>query len=94
MCAEAAGKKAVAISDVDHHPRTDAGGMERSRNEGRPSIKIGRGIANDGRLTGGAGRCVDTGNLVARHSEHPERIGSAEVGLGCERESRKVRERP
>ena len=90
MRAEAAGEQAIAIGDVHDHARPPAGGMDRARHHMRPGLDVLRGVADDGRLAGGAGRGVHAHQLLARHGEHAERIVRAQVLLGGERELRDV----
>src|SRR3569832_1591622 len=82
MRAEPAGNQAEAVGDMDLHPRPPAGRMDATRDQRRPDADILRGIADDGRHTGGARRRVDARHLLGRHRGRPGRGGRARGGRG------------
>ncbi len=86
MGAQAAREQAVAVDDVHQIARAPAGGPDRARADFGPDFDVGPGVADHGRLTGGAGRGVDAQDLRAGHGEHPERVMPTQVVLGRERE--------
>ena len=90
MRAEAAGEQAVAIGDVDLHARPAAAGADAARADVGPGADVVTGVADDGRLAGRARRGVQANDLLTRHRKHAERIICAQIGLGGEREFRKV----
>ena len=91
--AQAAGEQAVAIGDVHLVAGTRARGAHRARHDVRPGVDVLRGVADHGRLAGGARRGVDAHDALHRHREHAEGIGFAQVDLGGERKLRQVGER-
>ena len=91
--AEAAGEQAVAVGDVQLHAGPAAGGADRARHHLGPGVDVALGVADDGRLAGGAGGGVDAHDLLARHGEHAEGIVVAQVLLGGEGELGEVGQR-
>ena len=85
MGAEPAGEQAVAVSDVDLVGGAAAGGADRARHQQRPGVDVAFGIADDGRLAGGAARGVDAHDIGHRHREHAERIILPQILFGGER---------
>ena len=51
----------------------------------RPGVDVVPGIADDGRLAGGAARCMDARALLTRDGEHAEWVAVTQVLLGRER---------
>src|SRR5207244_3587883 len=72
--AEPAGKKAVAIGNVYRVPSPASSSANRARHEMGPRITILERVADNGRLSSGPRRRVDTCDALARHGEHSERI--------------------
>ncbi len=93
MGAEPAGEQPVAVGVVHDVSRHHAGARERTRHQLAPAVEVAAGVADDGRLAGGAGGGVQTQQLPAGHGEHAEWIGVAQVGLRRERKPRDVGER-
>ena len=85
MGAKPTGEQAVAVSDVNLVGGAAAGGADRARHQQRPGVDVAFGIADDGRLAGGAARSVDAHDVGHRHREHAERIILPEILLGGER---------
>ena len=92
--AEAAGEEPVAVGDVHHVASARAGGAQAAGDEAGPCIEVGLGVAHDGGEAGGAARCMDAGDALARHGEQIEGIVEAEVLLDRERELRQVVQGP
>ena len=92
MEAEPAGEQAVAIGVVNDVAGPRAGAGEGARHQVGPQVEIALGVADHGRLAGGAGGSVQAQHLFARHREQAERIIVAQVGLEREREVREVGE--
>ena len=91
--AETAGEQAVAVGVVHDlaGPRAHAG--EAARHQVGPQIEVAFGVADDGRLAGGARRGVQAQQLIARHGEHAEGILVAQVGLHREGKAREIGQR-
>ena len=70
---QAAGEKAVAVGVVQFHAGTPAGGADGARHHLAPGLDVGLGVADHGRLAGGAGGGVDAHDLFARSGEHARR---------------------
>ena len=90
--AQAAGEQAVAVGDMHLVAGPAAGGVDGARHQLRPHVDVVPGVADHGRLAGGAAGGVHAHHLLARHGEHAERIGVAQVLLGGEGELRQVGE--
>ena len=86
MGAEAAGEQAVAVGDMHDVAGPAARGADRAGDEIAPVVDVAAGVADDGRLAGGAGGSVQAHDLLARRGEHAEGIGIAQVALHRERE--------
>lgn len=90
MCPETAGEQPVAVGVVDFPSRLDTGETQAAGAKLGPVVKVGLGVSHDGGAAGGAGGCVDAGNLVLRDCEHAERVGLAQVFLLSEGELGKI----
>jgi len=90
---QAAGEQAVAVAHVHHVARPGAGGADAARHHLRPGLDVAPGVADHRRLAGGAAGGVDAHALLARHREHAEGIGAAQVGLAGEGKPAQVGQR-
>ena len=79
--AEAAGEQAVAVGVVHLVAGPPAGRAEGAGHHLGPDVEVARGVADDRRLAGGAGRGVDAADPVLRDGEHAERVVLPQVGL-------------
>ena len=78
---EPAGEQPVTIGIVDLHPGPSAARVNAACADVGPGADIELGVADDGRLSGGAGRRMNAHDLIHRHREHPVRIVGAQVVL-------------
>jgi hypothetical protein len=92
METEAAGEQPVAVGIVKHVARPSAHAGDGPRHQIGPELEIGAGVADHGRLAGGAGGGMQPDELLARHREQAERVGVAQIGLDRKREAREVGE--
>src|SRR5581483_4722871 len=93
MRAEAAGKQAIAISDVHRVAAPAPGGSDRARDELRPRFDVMCGVADDGWFPRRSAGSMNAGDLVPRHRKHAERIAVPQIFLGREREVAQVIQR-
>ena len=82
--AEPAGEQPVAVGVVDLHAGPAAARVDAARADVGPGADVEPGVADHGRLAGGAGRRMDAHDLVHRHGEHAVRIVGAQVVLAGE----------
>ena len=85
MGAETAGEQTVAVSNVNDVTGAATGSADGTCHQVRPGIDILCRVTHYGWFAGGAARGVHTHDLFARHGEHAERIGFAQVLFGGER---------
>ena len=88
--AEAAGEQAVAVGVVQDVAGARPGGGHAARHQIGPHVEVLARVADDGGLAGGARRGMEAHHLVARHGEHAERVGGAQVVLHGEGEAGEV----
>jgi hypothetical protein len=77
--AEPAREQAIAVSDVHDVAAPTARRTNRSRHEQCPRVDVLLRVTDDRRLARRTARRVNTHDLLARHSEHAERIVGAQV---------------
>ena len=90
MQAESAGKQAVTEGDVDNIVVGHAGRGHEPGNQLGPGIQVVAGVADHGRLAGGAGRGMDADDILERHGEHAVRIVDPQILLGGKRQPGQV----
>ena len=90
MEAQAPGEETVAVGILHDVAGTHAAGAERPAHHFRPDVQVPARVRDHGRLASGPGGGVDAHDLVHRHREQPERIGSAEVRLRRERQPAEI----
>ena len=81
MRAQAAGKQAVAIGNLHHVVLADVGAVHAARHQLRPAVDIPAGIADHGRLAGGAAAGMDAHNFTLGNGKQAERIVVAQILL-------------
>jgi hypothetical protein len=67
--AQAAGEQAIAVGDVDHVAGTAAGRADRTGDQVGPGVDVALGVADHGRLAGGAARGVHAHHLLPWNSK-------------------------
>ncbi len=87
---EAAGEEAVTEGNLYELVAGQAACNQEAGAEIGPELHILFGVADEGRLAGGAARSVDAGEFAPGHRKEAEGIGVAEVLLGGERETLQV----
>jgi hypothetical protein len=93
MEAEAAGEQAVAEGDLDDVVLGDPGGGDHPGHQVGPGLDIVAGVADHGRLTGGAGRGMDPDHVTQGHGEQAVGVVVAQILLDGERQPAQVVQR-
>ena len=93
MCAQAAGKEAVAVAHMHHVTRPGARRADAAGHAVGPGVDVVAGVADYRRLAGGAAGRMDASALGPRHGKHAKRVAVAQILFGRERELRQVLQR-
>ena len=93
MSSKAPCEQSVSVGIMDNIARQRAGTRKAPRHQICPGIKIALGIADDCRLAGRSGRCMNSQKLITRHGEHAEWVVVTEVALQSERKAADVGQR-
>lgn len=92
MRAETARKQAIAVGHLNGRIRGATYHVDAAGEAVAPVLNVICGMPHDRRLAGGAGGCVDAGDVFLRNGEQAERVGVAHILLDDERELRDILE--